>query len=128
LPPEPVSPVERLLALEGAVRVDEEFDLVADRLPGGVEPLRVALGLAGDLHLHARKALLAPAAELLTQPIERVRAKAAAAVERHRVVLSRQDVDQRQLEQARLQVPERAVDRGERHRAAPPPCAVPETA
>ena len=49
-------PGERLLAGERAVRVDVQLDVVADRLAGGVEPRRVALGLAPDLHLHARDA------------------------------------------------------------------------
>ena len=91
---EPVGPVERLPEVIGAVRVDEELG-VADRLSRRVEPRRVALGLAADLHLHARETLVDPASELLGEPIVRVRREPAASVQRHRVTPGAEQLDER---------------------------------
>ena len=96
---------------ESAVRVDEELDVVADRLAGGVEAHRVALGLAPDLHLHARDPGLRPTAELVTQPLVCVGAEAAAAVDRDVLMRRAQQDDERHAEQARLQVPQGLIDR-----------------
>jgi hypothetical protein len=59
-----------LLAPERAVRIDVELALVADRLARRVEPLRVALRLARDLHLHAGNSLFDPAGELVADAVE----------------------------------------------------------
>ena len=83
---EPLGEAQRLLHGQGAVRVDEQLGFVADRLAGGADPLQVGARLAADLHLHPRDALVDPAAELLAQLAQRVRAEAAAAVDRHLVV------------------------------------------
>ena len=45
------------------------------------EAMAVALRLTGHLHLHARDALLDPAGELLSDPLERVGGEAAAPVD-----------------------------------------------
>src|SRR5206468_10644086 len=72
---------ERLLAAVGAVRVDEELRAAADRVARGLHAREVGRGLAADLHLHARDALLDPAAELLAEEVDRVGREAAAPVD-----------------------------------------------
>ena len=79
-----LGPGERLLAREGAVRVDEELDVVADRLARGLEPRR------GRAPARARPSSSRAGCPAATQPpscsatsLRRVRAEAAAAVDRH---------------------------------------------
>jgi hypothetical protein len=57
-----------------------------------------------------RTRLLDPGSELLADPPERVRGEAAAAVDGRLVARAAEEVDERQPEQPRLQVPERQVD------------------
>src|SRR5207237_10571110 len=126
LAPEAHGPSQGLLALEPAVRVDVELRLVADRLPRRVEALRVARGLARDLDLHPRDPLSDPALELLTEPVERVRGEAAAAVDECLVAGPSDEIDERQLEEPRFQIPEREVDGRQRAEPDPRPARVPE--
>ena len=48
-----------------AVRVDVQLAVVADRRPRDADALGIAAGLAADLHLDARYALVDPAGELV---------------------------------------------------------------
>ena len=57
--------------------------------------------------------------ELLGEPLVGVGDEAAAAVDRHRVVMATQQRAQGHPQQLRLQVPESDVKRGDRHRAQP---------
>jgi hypothetical protein len=92
----------------------KSLDVLADRRARRVEAGRVALRLPPDLHLHARDPGRGPVAELLLQPRVGVRAEAAAAVDRHRVVRGAEQGDERDAEQPGLYVPERLVDRRDR--------------
>ena len=65
-----------------------------------------------------------PAAELLREPLVGIGGEASAAVDRHRLVHGVEQRRQRQPEQARLQVPERGVDGGDRHRGDAGPAEV----
>ena len=81
---------------ERAVRVDVQLGVVADRLAGGVETLRIAPRLAAELHLHARDAAPRPSRRAAraagSSEYER---EAAAAVDRDGLVRSRQEVCER---------------------------------
>src|SRR5581483_4630326 len=55
---------QRLLAAESAVGIDEEFDLVADRLARRAHAFQVVFGMAADFHFDAQNALRGPTAEL----------------------------------------------------------------
>jgi len=52
---------------EGAVGVDHELDLVADRLAGHAEAVGIARRLAPHLEVYRRHARLGPATELVGQ-------------------------------------------------------------
>ena len=77
----------------------------------------IGVGLAAHLHLHARDTTLGPAGELLSQALVRVGGEAAASIHGHARVEAAQQVGQRDTEQPRLEVPQRDVHRGHRHRA-----------
>ncbi len=121
-----LGPEQRLLRSEGAVGVDEQLGLVPDRGAGYLEALRIGIGVSADLDLDARDAGLDPAAKLLGEPIGCVVGEAAAAVDRDALVEPRQDVGEREVEEARLQVPERDVDRRGGHRADAGPAGIAE--
>ncbi len=121
-----LSPQQRLLGIEGAVGVDEELGLRPDRPAGEGEPPRVGVGVAADLDLDARNPGLDPAAQLLAELLVVEVGEAAAAVDRHAFVEARQQLGQGQVEKPSLEVPERDVDRGDRHRADPRAAGVAE--
>ncbi len=73
---------QRLLARIGAVGVDEQLGIAADRLAGGPHRAEVLVGMAADLHLHPRDARRRPAAELLAQLLGRIRGESPAAIHR----------------------------------------------
>ncbi len=114
-----LGPEQRLLGAEGAVGVDEELGPRSDRPAGERQAARIFVGVPPDLDLDARNAGLDPAAELLAELLVVEVREAAAAVDRYAFVEAGQEVGERQLEQASLQVPERDVDCGDRHRADP---------
>ena len=75
---------QRLARHEGPVGIDEQGSL-PDRLSGDPHPVRVAVGIGADLHLHEAAALVVhPAAELVAQLLVRVGREAARAVDRDR--------------------------------------------
>jgi hypothetical protein len=120
LPSEP----DRLLAAVGAVGVDVQLDLVAQRPAHARDPLQVAPGEgapgAADLELHPRDPVASgPAAELLDQLVVGERGEPAAAVDRDLVAEHPEQAGERLVEQARLEVPHGGVDRRDRHRADP---------
>src|SRR5438105_13859783 len=108
-------PFDRFLTCERAVRVDEELRVLTDRLPRRPRAVTIAAWLAPDLHLHPWDSLLRPTAELLLQLRVGIRREATATVDRHLVVDRVEHGDEGLLEQPRLQIPEREVDRGHRH-------------
>ena len=118
---------QRLLARVGAVGVDEQLALPADGLARRAHALDVARRLAADLHLHRADALRRPSRRAArASSRSRVRGEAAAAVDRHaRARTMPSSVASGTSEQPRLQVPQRGVDRGDRHRrdARPPEVA-----
>ena len=102
------------------------------RGPSGRDRDRV--GLAPDLHLHARDALRHPARELLLQALLVVVAEAAGAVDVRVLVDVAEHGHERHVEQPGEQVPERVVDRRDRHRdhaggpgVAAGPCIAPRS-
>src|SRR5581483_1032945 len=102
----PLRPRERLLPPIGAVRVDVQLDVAADRLARGIEARGIATLVPPHFHLHARNAGRGPVAELLLEPVVRVRAEAAAPVDRDARVRSTEQVDERHAEAACLAVPQ----------------------
>src|SRR5581483_7713359 len=92
----PLGPAERVLRGESPVRVHVERDLVADRLARDVEPVRVPLRIAAELHLHPRNAAGRPARELLAEALVGVRAKPPAAVDGHVAVRGSEELDERE--------------------------------
>ena len=109
-------PTKRLLDRECTVRVDVELG-VADcraRRAGS------ASGSRPELHLHARDALVDPAAELLGEiPLEGVRAEAAAAVHRHPLVTGREEGGDRDVEQTRARSQSAMSTADSAHHASP---------
>ena len=82
--------VDRLLGPVGAVGVHEQLHAIADRLARDPDTDPLPRRIGPDLHLHARDAFLGPASQLLGEPLVGVGDEAAAAVDRHRVVMATQ--------------------------------------
>ena len=83
------------------------------------DPAHVGGRVAPDLHLHAWDPRLDPPAQLTAQPRGIVRREPAAAVDRHALARHAQQLGHRPVEELPPQVPERDVDRRDRHRRDP---------
>jgi hypothetical protein len=122
----PVRPLEGVVAVEGAVRVDVQLRRIADRDARSVEPLRIVVGAAAELHLHARDPVFDPAGQLLGEPLERVRREPAGPVHRGLVPHAAQHVDERLAEQPRAQIPQRDVHGRKGHEPKAGPADIPQ--
>jgi hypothetical protein len=117
-----VGHADRLLGGVTTVGVDEQLGVIADRGPSHpgsfevpVEP--TAPGLA-HLHLHPRYALaMDPAPELIGKLVIGERGEPAAAVHCDLVAHLTEHLDERQIHELALQVPQGDVDRGDGHRS-----------
>ena len=107
---------QRLLCRKRAVGVDKQTG-VADRAQRCRDALRIALGLAADLHLDpATTVALDPAGKLVAQPLVGIAGEAAAAINRDAVAALPEQRGDRDAEQLCLQIPERRIDRRDRGR------------
>jgi hypothetical protein len=86
--------------------------------------VHVLLRFAADFHLDAPDALVDPPGQLFLQFVERIGSKAATAVYGHTCLHLSPKGNQRQIEQPRLQVPQRVIDSGDRHRTDPRPAQI----
>ncbi len=100
---------QRLLDGVGAVGVDVELDVGPDRLADGGDPCAVLVGVPAHLDLHARDRLVDPTAGLGGEDVHRVGGEPAAAVDRHLPARGAEQVDERDVEELRLEVPQRDV-------------------
>ena len=104
------------LRVERAVRVDEELRVVPIASRAASSRCGSRAGSRPTFIFTRGMPSADPAAELLAQPLERVRAEAAAAVDRHGRRAPRRAASTSGTPSRRaLQIPERGVDRGERH-------------
>ena len=90
--------VERLLARVGAVGVDEQARIRADRPACCLHALGIAVGLRTDLHLHSWNPLLDPAAQLGCETIVRVRGEPPRAVDGNAIACHPEQLAQRQAQ------------------------------
>jgi hypothetical protein len=84
--------------------------------------------MRADLHLHAAHTLLDPLAELPLEALGRVRREPAAPVDRHAIADRAEQAVERLLEELRFQIPERGIDRRQRHRCDARLAEVPDLA
>ena len=117
-----------MLAVVGPVGVDVELDVVADRDSRRVQPRRVVVRVAPDLHLHARDPSRDPTGELVGETVERIRGEAAASVDGRLVTDRSEQVGERRPEETCLQIPQGDVHGRKGHEPEPRTPDVPQFA
>ena len=107
---------ERLLRRVRAVRIGHQLDIRPRRRARRPHALAIELAIAPDLQLHPPVTRRDVARDLGRQLVGRRRREAAARVHRHARARAAEELGERHVEQARLQVPQRDVDRRDRAR------------
>src|ERR1017187_6783244 len=101
---------QRMLPAIGAVGINEQLRIVADRLPRRPNAAEVCLPrgapILADLHLDARDALFHPPGQLGAQITLCVRRKAAASVDGNGVADRAEEAVERQVERAGFRIPQ----------------------
>src|SRR5581483_5671111 len=104
------------LARVSSVGIDKELNVRPNRLACGAHAILILLGMRAYFHLHHANALRSPTAELALELRDAVGGESPASVNGNAIAALAQQHHERKAKQLRFQVPERGVNRGDRHR------------